>query len=149
MKKLLALMILALLLMVPAVYAQEDVEAATTDSVEAATDAVPAAEPAPPETPDRPHKGKEWKGKRGKDPVITATGMIEIIPKKDKERFDTVMLKGEKESWKLLPVKKFMEQFKSAEQAAGKTVTIEGFLKPANKRFPTAAISVKSCTIQE
>ena len=78
--------------------------------------------------------------------VVTKTGVIEIIkadPAK-KEKYDTILLKIDKETIKLLPGAD-KKAFKPLEKLNGKTVTVTGELLPPNPPiYPLAALKVAS-----
>lgn len=87
-----------------------------------------------------------WAQEKAKNEVVTKTGVIEII-KADaakNEKYDTILLKIDKETFKLLPGKD-KKVFKPLEKLGGKTVTVTGELLPANPpKYPLAAIKVAS-----
>ena len=79
------------------------------------------------------------------------TGAIEIV-KADlakKEKYDTVLLKVDKETYKLIPAKD-KKLFKELESLGGKTVRVNGEVLPANPpRYPLAAIKVNTFSVVE
>jgi len=81
-----------------------------------------------------------------KNEVVSKTGVIEII-KADaakKEKYDTILLKVDKEAYKLLPGSD-KKAFKPLEKLGGANVTVTGELLPANPpKYPLAAIKVAS-----
>ncbi|MCX5792938.1 MAG: hypothetical protein NTY45_12105 [Elusimicrobia bacterium] len=83
---------------------------------------------------------------KAKNEVVTKTGVIEIIkadPAK-KEKYDTILLKIDKETIKLLPGAD-KKAFKPLEKLNGKTVTVTGELLPPNPpKYPLAALKVAS-----
>ncbi|MEI7529173.1 MAG: hypothetical protein WCK76_09525 [Elusimicrobiota bacterium] len=83
---------------------------------------------------------------KAKNEVVTKTGVIEIIkadPVK-KEKYDTILLKIDKETIKLLPGAD-KKAFKPLEKLNGKTVTVTGELLPPNPpKYPLAALKVAS-----
>ena len=83
---------------------------------------------------------------KAKNEVVTKTGVIQIT-KADaakKEKYDTILLKVDAESFKLLPGAD-KKAYKPLAKLDGKTVTVTGELLPANPpKYPLAAIKVAS-----
>lgn len=153
--KMILMILIFCLMLVPAVYAQDDTDMEETAAVVEATTEAPAEVPAteavepPAVTETEPAvAAAETKPAAPAEVATSFTGVIEIVPKKDQEKYDTVLLKGESETWKLLPAKKFMDAFKTIEKSNGKSVKVEGELKPATEKYPMAAIQVTSVTVE-
>lgn len=85
---------------------------------------------------------------KAKNEVVTKTGVIEITKAdaKKNEKYDTILLKVDKESFKLLPGSD-KKAFAPLAKLNGKTVTVTGELLPANPpKYPLAAIKVAAVT---
>jgi len=79
------------------------------------------------------------------------TGVIEIVkadPAK-KEKYDTVLLKDGKVTYKLLPAKD-KKLFKGLESLGGKNVLVKGeYMAPKLPKYPLAALKVDSFSVVE
>ena len=76
--------------------------------------------------------------------AVTLTGTIVVEPASNGQK-PNVFLKTDQQQYKLLPLKKFQGLFNRIKESAGRTLTIQGRLIKANKKFPNDAIRVKAC----
>jgi hypothetical protein len=97
-----------------------------------------------------PAFGSETKAKTMPKPA-EVTGLIEVVkadPAKN-EKYDTVLLKVEKVTYKLLPAKD-KKLFKGLESLGGKRVKVSGaVVQPKLPKYPLPALKVESFSVVE
>ncbi len=79
------------------------------------------------------------------------TGVIEIVKADEKknEKYDTILLKEGKDTYKLLPGNE-KKLFKGLESLGGKNVHVEGiYVAPKLPKYPLAALRVTSFSVVE
>jgi len=89
------------------------------------------------------HVAAQCQGKAAiKLEMVEKTGIIEVQAPAKGQKYSTVLLKVDKETFKLIPDKRAKGIMRKLEAQKGNEVTVKGTLLPADAKYPLPAIKV-------